>query len=42
MVTSKKVTQKIGYTAIGAGIGVHSAFEGGDSLTQMLGDEDHR
>lgn len=32
----------IGFAAIGAGIGIHSAFGGGDSLPQVSGDEEDR
>ena len=32
----------IGFVAIGAGIGIHSAFGGGDSLPQVSGDEEDR
>ena len=32
----------IGFAAIGAGIGIHSAFGGGDSLPQVSGDEEGR
>ena len=32
----------IGFATIGAGIGIHSAFGGGDSLLQVSGDEEDR
>lgn len=32
----------IGFAAIGAGIGIHSAFGGGDSLPKVSGDEEDR
>ena len=37
-----KNINKGGFVAIGAGIGIHSAFGGGDSLPQVSGDEEDR
>lgn len=54
MVMSKKLPKRyvnertvkralgIGFAAIGAGIGIHLAFGGGDSLLQVSGDEEDR
>lgn len=42
MVTRLLWTVGIGFAAIGAGIGIHSAFEGGDSLPQVSDGEEKR